>query len=195
MASVTEVPAGVVSERIRRIYHSSLIETLSHRRSRRFALGGEIKGGHIKFKSQHDPMGLSREELALLCWASSGSAGLVLSDIDGNLGCSTQVRHPGFTIPSPCNSHTTQMVFTNDDGVFLYRPRLAQKPVQIESENDLQDLVSSFDSDIVKLQDKRLELPESAFVQLNIPSSNRPGQTLFSPVSIRTSKSSIRCWS
>lgn len=182
MASITEAPAGVVSERIRRIYQSSLIENLSRRRSRRFALGGEIKGGHIKFKSQHEPVGLSKEELALLCWACSGSTGLVLSDIDGNLGCSTQVRHPGFTIPSPCNSHTTQLVFTNDDGVFLYRPRLAQKPVQIESEKDLQGLVSSFDNDVVKLQDKRLALPESAFVQLNIPSSNRPGQTLFMPI-------------
>ncbi len=182
MASAIETPAGVVSERIRRIYRSSLIENLGHRRSRRFALGGEIKGGHIAFKSQHAPEGLSKEELALLCWATAGSTGLVLSDIDGNLGCSTQVRHPGFAIPSPCNSHTTQLVFTNDDGVFLYRPRPATKPVQIESENDLQDLVSSFDNDIVKLQDKRLALPESAFVKLNVPSSNRPGQTVFMPI-------------
>jgi hypothetical protein len=169
-------------ERIGRIYRSSLVEALSHRRSRRFALGGEIKAGHTAYQSQHEPVPLSKEELALLCWAAAGSTGLVLSDIDGNLGCSTQVRHPGLTTPSPCNSHTTRLLFMNDDGVFLYKPREATKPVHIESEADLERLVSEFDQDVVRLQDKRVALPDAAMVQLNIPSSNRPGQTLFMPV-------------
>jgi hypothetical protein len=182
MASLTEAPVEPVSERIRRIFQTPLVDALSRRRSRRIGLGVEITGGHTRYKSAQAPVGLSKEELALLCWACAGSSGLVLSDIDGNLGCSTQVRHPGLTTPSPCNSHTTQLLFTNDDGVFFYRPRLANRPVQIENENDLQDLVSSFDEDIVRLQDKRMTLPESAFVQLNVPSSNRPGQTLFMPI-------------
>ncbi len=73
-------------------------------------------------------------------------------------------------------------MFTNDDGVFLYRPRQATKPVHIENEADLLALTESFDEDLVKLQDKRLDIPETGYVRLNMPSSNRPGQTLFMPI-------------
>lgn len=180
MASVTEQP--LVSDKIASIYRSSLVQALAHRRSRRFALGGKLKCGSTEYASNHAPVALSKQELALLCWAASGSTGLVMSDIDSRLGCSTQVRHPGWTHPSPCNSHTTRLMFTNDDGVFLYRPRAATKPVHIENEADLAALAESFDEDLVKLQDKRLEIPESGYVRLNMPSSNRPGQTLFMPI-------------
>lgn len=161
---------------------SSLIEALAHRRSRRFGMGGELTSGYTKYKSRRDPAPLTKRELALLCWAGAGPNGLVLSDIDSRSGCSTQVQHPGRTFPSPCNHHKTTLMFTNDDGVFVYDPREATKPVQIENESDLELLVNEFDQDIIQLQDKRADIPQTGLVKLNIPSSNRPGQTLFMPI-------------
>ncbi len=180
---MTTVPETLqTSSKIKSVYQSSLVQSLSHRRSRRFSLGGSLTCGSSEYSSVRQPVPLAKDELALLCWAAAGSTGLVLSDIDSKLGCSTQVRHPGWTHPSPCNSHTTRLLFMNDDGVFLYRPRQATKPVHIENENDLAALVDSFDEDVIRLQDKRVDIPESGYVRLNMPSSNRPGQTLFMPV-------------
>ena len=180
MAITVEQPR--TSERIASVYQSSLVEALAHRRSRRFALGGQLTCGATQYFSTYEPVPLTKQELALLCWAAAGSTGLVLSDIDSQLGCSTQVRHPGWTHPSPCNSHTTRLLFMNDDGVFLYRPRQATKPVHIENEADLAVLSESFDQDVVQIQDKRIDIPETGYVRLNMASSNRPGQTLFMPV-------------
>lgn len=181
MSTFAEKPT-LASERISSVYQSSLVQALAHRRSRRFALGGQLNTAGTKYSSTHEPVPLTKQELALLCWAAAGPTGLVLSDIDSQLGCSTQVRHPGWTFPSPCNSHTTRLMFMNDDGVFLYRPREATKAVHIESEADLEALTETFDQDVVRLQDKRIDIPETGFVRLNMPSSNRPGQTLFMPI-------------
>lgn len=136
MSTCAEKPT-LASARIASPYHSSLVQALAHRRFRRFALGRRLNCGGTKYSSTHDPVPLTKQELALLCWASAGPTGLLLSDIDSQLGCSTQMRHPGWTFPSPCNNHTTRLMFMNHDGVFLYRPREATKAVHIENEADL----------------------------------------------------------
>lgn len=159
-----------------------LVDALAHRRSRRFGLGGELTLGSTRYTSRYEPVPLTREEVALLCWAGAGPTGLVLSDIDSGRGCSTQVQHPGRTFPSPCNHHKTTLMFTNDEGVFVYHPREATRPVEIETESDLGARIEKFDQDVIQLQDRRLDIPEAGFVKLNLPSSNRPGQTLFMPI-------------
>lgn len=59
----------------------SLLEALTMRRSRRFAMGMNMDGGALAYKSKHPPTPLTEDEEALLVFAASGFTGFALADL------------------------------------------------------------------------------------------------------------------
>jgi len=169
------------------VYNYQLLQALVHRRTRRIGCGVEIPRGALKFKSQKEPIPLTREETALLCYAGAGITGLA-ENADIGVGFSQNVTNYGRAYPSACNTQRTYLLFTNDEGVYCYNPRPPQKMVQIETVDDLEIVVQNFDHDVVTLQNERLQMPSAArpLLSPNIYAANQPGQTVFMTVANRT---------
>ncbi len=166
------------------IFNYPLFQALMHRRSRRFRLGHEIGFGPLKYKSERQALPLNKLETALLCFAGAGSTGLALSEVAPGYGINTMMNWSSRAYPSPCNSQRTHLLFTNDDGVYLYKPRESQKAVAVETLEDLQKMVQTFDQDLIKLKDGRLDLaPKPPLTwSVNTGMVNRRGQTMFMPI-------------
>ena len=178
------MPENQFRPQLEELYNYPFIRALVERRSRRFPLGCEIQNGPLKYKSNKEPVPLNSLETALLCYAGAGSTGLALGDLDTTHSSNMLMNWPGRSCPSPCNNHQLQLLFTNDDGLYLYKPRQAEETVEIKSIDDLVERVSSFDRDIVKLKDGRLGLPDGppAIGLMNKGTVNRTGQTMFIPI-------------
>jgi hypothetical protein len=169
---------------VEKAYNYPLLQALIQRRSRRFGLGCEIEHGPLKYKSSKDSVPLSLLETALLCYAGAGSTGLALGDIDTTHGSNTLMHWSSRSFPSPCNNHQTQLLFTDDNGVYLYKPTEAIKVVDIETLDDLLERVQGFNREVIRLKDYRLDIPDGppALLMLNKSTVNRPGQMVFMPV-------------
>ena len=59
----------------RQVWDFPLGEALTGRRARRFAMGMEVPGGPLAFKSQQEPLPLSETEQAILICAATGVTG------------------------------------------------------------------------------------------------------------------------
>jgi hypothetical protein len=165
----------------------SLYWALSHRRSFKYPLGTyfpkDIKY-FGEYKPKREPVPLTREELALICWAATGTNGLIRNDLPFEDGACTHTSFVGRTHPSPCNVWYNHLLFTNDDGCFVYKPSPPTKIVEMESEEDFERMVENFDRNLVKISDKRLEIPRKSpglfkIIQRYV---NTPGTTVFFPV-------------
>ena len=159
-----------------------LVAALINRRSRRFAAGMDITQGPLRFRSQLPPMPLARDEEELLLFAGSGDTGSNIGDMafdehtdkdqgTGNSEGRTLMNFRGRTIPSACGAHTSQIFYTNDDGVFFHACHL---------ELPHHDVATG----IVKISNHRLEIPRRLpFMHaFNQPYSNVAGSTYFIPV-------------
>ena len=130
---------------------------------------------------------LSELETALLLWAACGPNGIVGGDIGLNENLSTMVCMAGRTIPGPCNDAAVNIIFANDDGTFLYKPTYhRERPVEIETEEDYEKVLTWFREGTIKLSDKRPDIDWTVMpgrplgiYQIN---SNKPGSTVFFPV-------------
>lgn len=155
----------------------TLLDLLQQRKTRRFGRGMTLPGGPLQYTSQHEPLPLSREEERNLIYAAIGRSGRNLGDMQfvgrpgagpgqGNALMNFQSR----TVPSPCSAQTTQLFYTNDDGVFFVA--------------DAAGPDHPWDLDIVQLQSSRLDIPREApfMLPFNQWYTNRPGTTLFMPV-------------
>lgn len=115
-----------------------LIEALLGRRSRRFFMGAEIPDGVFAYKSTREPLPLSDLEKMLVVSACGGNTSwnhLILraaryaphlSNYAGAAG--------GRTFPSAAGFHTSQVFFTDDDGVYVLDMRDA--PAFAERDGD-----------------------------------------------------------
>src|SRR5215217_6832428 len=104
-----------------------LVEALYGRRARRFSLGALLPDGPLAFTSQHDPLPLTELEQMLVLTAAAGNTGWHymimrharyaphLSNYSGAAG--------GRTFPSAAGFHTSEVFFTDDEGVPLRDPR------------------------------------------------------------------------
>ena len=127
---------------------------------------------------------LSELETALLLWAACGPNGIVGGDIGLNENLSTMVCMAGRTIPGPCNDAAVNIIFANDDGTFLYKPTYhRERPVEIETEEDYEKVLTWFREGTIKLSDKRPDIDWTVMpgrplgiYQIN---SNKPGSTVF----------------
>lgn len=63
------------AELLRQVWEYPFGQAITGRRSRRFALGMEIPGGPLAFKSRHPPLPLNAVEQAILLCAATGVTG------------------------------------------------------------------------------------------------------------------------
>lgn len=90
---------------LEKAYNYPLFQALAHRRSRRFRLGCEIEDGSFQYKSDKEPVPLSKTETALLCFSAAGQMGLIVAgDNLFRLGGDCQPTWDGRTFPSVCNT-------------------------------------------------------------------------------------------
>ena len=184
LTSETELPAGFAD-----VLSYPMINALYGRRARRFSVGSEIPDGPLAFSSGHDPQPLTDLEQLLVLTAAGGNTGWHtmitrharyaphMSNYSGAAG--------GRTFPSAAGFHTSELFFTDDDGVYILETRDA--PALTEKPNGIPTVPAMLDAHrarIRKLADGRLLVPaEEPYMEgHNTWCVNRPGSTLIIPV-------------
>ncbi len=164
------------------------LDCVFSRRSRRFGLGMEIPEGNLKFKSRHKPLPLSELEEAYLVWAGTGTTGLALGDLPRS-GISWLFQWSGRSWPCSCNSHSTELFYTNDSGLYMIKlfdliPENTSLFVNKTSEEQIEEILKLFKRSRIKIQNTRAGLPkgEPGLFDFNSWNVNKPGTTLFIPV-------------
>lgn len=169
-------------------------DSIFTRRSRRFGLGMEIEEGTLKHKSRFEPVSLSTLEEALLIWAGTGMTGLSLGDLP-RTGLSWLFNWTGRSWPCSCNSHSTELFYTNDDGIYMVKlfdllPDKDQTSIfQNKTDKEKLDrLLTLFNRSQMKLQSGRAILPkgEPGLFDFNAWNVNKPGTTFLIPVTNTT---------
>jgi hypothetical protein len=167
-----------------------LIEALHGRRARRFSLGAEIPDGPLAYSSKHEPMPLTDLETMLVLTSAAGNTGWHFA-ITRNATYAPAFPNysaaaGGRTFPSAAGFHTSEMFFTDDDGVYLFATRDAPKLVDREpgAPVDIEAVIEAHRSRIRKLADGRLNIPpEEPYMEgHNTWCVNRPGSLLLMPV-------------
>lgn len=167
-----------------------LVEALLGRRSRRFFAGAQIPDGVFAYESKKDPQPLSDLERLLVVTACAGNTGWHnmiyraqryepnLSNYAGAAG--------GRTFPSAAGFHTSQVFFTDDEGVYVLDNRDAPASGERDPRGSVgvDDVVDALEAQVRKLQDTRLQLPaEVPYVEAhNTWVANQPGTLLVIPV-------------
>ncbi len=173
---------GMLPE-VEEAWNFPLFEALMGRRSRRFGFGMELTHGPFVHKSNKEPFPLSENELAMLVAVATGTTGAILCEGDTQGG---MVKSVGRTHPSAVGAHRTELFFTNDDGLFLYRgtEQKMTKMKEYENVGDRDKVFDFYKKHTVKLSDGRFDLPQKApgLFQHNLWVTNTPGSTLFMPV-------------
>ena len=168
------------SELMNKVWEYPLFKALSMRRARRFALGTELRQQPYPFKSDKAPVPLSELETAALCWAGYGATGLITGELEYSQD--TFMNWTGRTVPSPCNDQHNELIFVNDDGAFLYRPKPATVPTEIETAADRVKILTSFREGKVEMIKGRPDLPPFGVQKLNQWDFNKPGQLILFPL-------------
>jgi hypothetical protein len=150
-------PYGLLPQ-VQAAWNFPLFEAIVGRRSRRFGLGMELSHGPFSYKSDKDPLPLDETETAMLIAAATGVTGAILCEGEFQGGMVKSVGRPH---PSAVGSHRTELFFTNDDGVFLFRGTQQQmtKMKEYETVEDRNKILDFYRKYTVKLSDKRLDLP------------------------------------
>jgi hypothetical protein len=160
-----------------------LVDALFGKRSRRFALGNEIPEGPLKYRSRHEPLPLSSYEEMLLLVAASGNTGwhnmIPYSTAAGPHLPNYSNGASGRVFPSAAGWQTSQLFFTNDQGVFLFDTRDASPAAK--EEEGLESFLERHQSQVKKLQEGRIDIPrkDPYITSHNHWSVNVPGSTLF----------------
>lgn len=181
----TEIPAGFDD-----VLTFPLSAALLGRRARRFSMGATIPDGPLAFESKHDPMPLSDLEQLLVLTAAGGNTGWHYA-ITRN---GTYAPHfpnyagaaGGRTFPSAAGFHTSNLFFTDDDGVYMFDTRDAPALVSRAEDGslDISEVLDAHRSLIRKLSDGRMNIPEEEpyMEGHNTWCANRPGTTLIMPI-------------
>ncbi len=200
-------------EYLRRAFQGtpSVFELLRTVRSRRVGQGYRIDSGTTdphpvtgrlmaqesgpnRFVSEEPPVRLTELEEALLAWAACGPNGIVTWDISFDGGFNQLVHAAGRTAPEPNNSHATDLLIINDQGVSLYRPDLTRAETVLmdgEGDNRLDSILDWYRSGRTQILPHRPDVdwamrkPALPFSPLNGPhqfNMNLPGTTWFLPI-------------
>jgi hypothetical protein len=155
---------------------------IAHRRSRRFPLGCTLKNDVLEYSSEQAALPLSELEHAILCWAGAGLTGSITGDLPVSMFGNAFGSWQGRATPYACNVHNTRLLFSNDDGVFMYFPKVADKHVEVENESDYYRIMDYFKTDCIKISDQRAEFLPRALLNAMHWNTNKPGTTVFMPI-------------
>jgi len=167
---------------VEKLFQYPLLEAIARRRTRRFPVGCEVSLGSMQHKSKNPPTPLNDIETAILCWVGGGLTGAVAGDLATKGMGSTFCTWLGRPFANPCNSHTTKLFYTNDEGVFLYDPKETTKVVEIETEADREKIMDYFKGSRTKIQDGRLVMAPEGVLSGQHWNINKPGTTVFMPI-------------
>jgi hypothetical protein len=167
-----------------------LIAALFGRRARRFSLGATIPDGPLAYSSHHDPMPLTELERMMVLTAAAGNTGWHYM-ITRNARYAPHLANysaaaGGRTFPSAAGFHTSELFFTDDDGVYLFETRDAPALVGRAADGsiDVEQALDAHRGRIRKLANGRLNIPaEEPYMEgHNTWCVNRPGSLLLIPV-------------
>jgi len=168
---------------VRELFEYPLLKAMARRRTRRFPLGCEMAEGTLTHTSKNPPVPLNDVETAILCWAGAGVTGTITGDMPTNdVQGGMWTSWVGRTTPYMCNVHNMKLLFTNDEGLFVYDPKGASKAVEIETEEDWEKIGTYFTRDTIKLSDGRFQMIPDALVRAVHWNTNKPGTTIFMPI-------------
>ncbi len=178
-AADTALPAGLLEAT-----GFPLVDAIRGRRSRRFALGAEIPGGPLAYRSKRPAQPLNELEQLLLISTVAGNTGWA-NLIPYNPAYEPRIPNyagtaTGRTFPSAAGFGTTEFFFTDDDGTYYFPTRELAPPV----EADLETWLNIHRKRIRRLTPGRLCTPAAAeHMELhNTWCANVPGSTLIIPV-------------
>jgi hypothetical protein len=167
-----------------------LVAALFGRRARRFSMGATIPDGPLAYSSRHEPLPLSELERMMVLTAAAGNTGWHYM-ITRNAHYAPHLANysaaaGGRTFPSAAGFHTSEVFFTDDEGVYLFATRDAPALTERAADGtlDVDDLLAAHRARIRKLADGRLHIPaaEPYMEGHNTWCVNRPGTTLLIPV-------------
>jgi hypothetical protein len=167
-----------------------LTAALLGRRARRFAMGSSIPDGPLAYESTHEPLPLTELEQILVLTAAGGNTGWHYA-ITRNATYAPHLANysgaaGGRTFPSAAGFHTSELFFTDDDGVYMFKTRDAQGLANPNPDGslDIDKVLDAHRSRIHKLADGRMNIPaEEPYMEgHNTWCVNRPGTTLIMPV-------------
>ncbi len=168
----------------------SLFEAIFGRRSRRFMMGASIPTGPLAFDSGQDPVPLNEPEKIMILAAMSGDTGLHFAHMY-NAHYAPHIPNyagtaSGRTFPSAAGFHTSEIFFTDDEGIYFFGTRDAPPPDLKDGAdlNDFGEFIENHRKRIKKISDTRLRLPfkEPHISGHNTWIVNRPGTFLVVPV-------------
>jgi hypothetical protein len=185
---MTGVPEGLSDA-----FGMPLAEAILSRRSRRFGLGMTMPPGPLGHTSRYQPVPLDELEEAVLVWLGTGTTGLALGDLPGD-GLTWMHSWAGHSWPCSCNSHSTQLFFTNDSGLYHVKPDRSPREsptapfAGLSQDQSLERLLALYRESLVQLEPGRADLPqgEPGIFGFNAWNVNKPGTTFFVPVTNTT---------
>lgn len=171
-----------------------LLDAMLRRRSRRFALGNDLRGGAFSYTSQQAAVPLSNDEEAILAFAGAGVTGFVYGELPYEPaagpetgGGQVMVSMLGRTFASADAAATNMLFINRDDATYAMRrpqdfprsdiPELAR----LAADGQFTEL---YERSRIRIADRRSEIPrEVPFTPpFNKWSTNLPGATYFVPV-------------
>jgi hypothetical protein len=173
------------------LMHYPLMHAIFGRRSRRFGLGMEIPSGPLAFKSESDPVPLSKQEQMILIAAATGVSGWNFGVPFGPGKPDSQaeftLRFTGRTAPTAAGIGTPAIFYTDDEGSYVTRTRDAPPERMQElsqNDDDLERILAVCSEQTVRIKEGRLDLPAEPPHMLppNLWMANAPGSTLFMPI-------------
>ena len=169
-------------DEVKAVFRYPVLEAIARRRSRRFPQGCTLPSCAIQHASEQPPVPLNDLEMAILCWSGAGITGTITADLPTTLAGSAFGTWIGRATPYPTNVHNTKLLFTKDNGTFVYDPKKATKPVEIETEADREKIMTYYKEDCLKVMDERVEFVPKALLGAMHWNTNQPGTTVFIPV-------------
>lgn len=168
----------------------SLMDALLGRRSRRFFLGAEIPDGVFKYKSRFESVPLTEPEKLLIVGACGGNTAwhhlIFRAERYAPHLSNYAAAAGGRTFPSAAGFHTSQIFFTDDDGVYMLDTRDAQAFAEraVDGSLDSESFLGSVRGHVRRIRDGRLKLPPAVpYVEPhNTWAVNHPGTLLVTPV-------------
>ncbi len=157
--------SGGDTQGIKSLFQFPLLEALLGRRSRRFFAGARIPDGVFEYTSNKQPQPLSELEKMLVVSACGGNTSwqhLIYRAASYAPHLSNyEAAASGRTFPSAAGFHTSQIFFTDDEGLYMLDMRDAPAFADTAEDGTLdpQSFVDYTKKHIRKVHDGRLRLP------------------------------------